>query len=652
LAEDDLLARLNAKEGPLVLIVDQLEEAFVVGSLESQDAFFSFVRRFLEYGTAIHRSDNPGRRRVVLAMRDDFVHRLLRQQHLFPELLRNTLLVAALNIDQARSAIAEPALHAGLRYDPELLNELIKALSHDGVVRPSELQIVCDALYNHRTEGASTIDFDTYRRAGDVSTILGTYLDRVLESLGKSQEAGKKLLAAMVSPELTSVPLSMSRAMNIVLYSGLQETALEGLLGTLENARLIKRTSHADPEWELAHEFLIDRIQRDFDDRDVQIMNLRANLRQGQSTWVGGYPLEVLDQATRLHDEAGLNPGDSARLLASAVTHGSHLEHWIKANVSNERVDEVVAPLLHHEDTEIVRRAAVALSFVSHADESRESVLNRLRSSGNPKVIAALRDLESRLGALSKNYWDKLKLAISLRLRHDLVEIPAATFEVGTSRNDILAILNRQNIPFSEVFFEGQYPAKSAECGRFWIDKFLVTNADFKEFDSFHTFPKGNELHPVTDVKWQDAERYAAWLGKRLATSAEWERAGRGPDGFAFPWGNEWRYDACNTRVSGFGGTTEVTAFPQGVSPFGCYDMAGNVWEWTADRATARSWELLPPDKSQPERRVLKGGSWTQMGILPWLWHRFDYPESEGYQNVGFRCVTDRPDPFDEVLND
>jgi formylglycine-generating enzyme required for sulfatase activity len=366
---------------------------------------------------------------------------------------------------------------------------------------------------------------------------------------------------------------------------------------------------------------------------------------------VSGYPLEVLDQATRLYVDAGLNLVDSACLLASAVTHGAHLEHWIKANLRNERVDEFLTPLLHHENTEVVRRAAIALSFVSQAERSKESVLARLKFTGNPRVVETLSYLETRLGPLSEDFQKGLRSAIVFRLRHNLVKVPAAAFEVGTSREEILKVLNRKNIPFSEAFFEGQYPAKPAECENFWIDSFLVTNADFKEFDGNHTFLKGYELHPVTDVKWQDAVKYASWLGKRLPTSSEWERAGRGPDGFAFPWGNDWRYDACNTRVSGFGGTTEVTAFPQGVSPFGCYDMAGNVWEWTADKATARSWELLP-DKSQPERRVLKGGSWTQMGILPWLWHRFDYPDSEGYQNVGFRCVTNQADPFDEVPNE
>jgi len=105
--------------------------------------------------------------------------------------------------------------------------------------------------------------------------------------------------------------------------------------------------------------------------------------------------------------------------------------------------------------------------------------------------------------------------------------------------------------------------------------------------------------HPVVGVSYHEAEAFAAWAGKRLPTEKEWERAARGTDGREYPWGNEFDPEKCNTAKSKIGKTTRVTRYPNGISPAGCYDMAGNVWEWTA------SWY-----DDENTLRVLRGGSW------------------------------------------
>jgi toxoflavin biosynthesis protein ToxD len=97
--------------------------------------------------------------------------------------------------------------------------------------------------------------------------------------------------------------------------------------------------------------------------------------------------------------------------------------------------------------------------------------------------------------------------------------------------------------------------------------------------------------HPATDVSLAEAEAFCDWLGSdtRLPTGDEWEAAARGPDAIAFPWGKVFKAERCNSADSGWGWTTPVTAHPEGVSPCGAEQMAGNVWEWVAGR-TADGW--------------------------------------------------------------
>lgn len=184
----------------------------------------------------------------------------------------------------------------------------------------------------------------------------------------------------------------------------------------------------------------------------------------------------------------------------------------------------------------------------------------------------------------------------------------------------------------------------------YFIDRFPVTNRQYKEFlddERDHevpyreenwaepynwdrenrTFPKGKEDHPVVLVSYQDAVKFCEWRsGKdgheyRLPTDEEWERAARGSDGRVYPWGDEFDEKKCNTSESGIDTTAPVTTYPDGASPHGCFDMAGNVWEWIKGG------------------EVLRGGSWINNHIGARCADRDgDYPEDGDY-NVGFRCL-------------
>ncbi len=210
-------------------------------------------------------------------------------------------------------------------------------------------------------------------------------------------------------------------------------------------------------------------------------------------------------------------------------------------------------------------------------------------------------------------------------------------------------------------FLYGDEKARVVIDHDYWIDKFPVTNAKYRAFieaggygeqqywsddgwqwktkanitsPEFWNDPKWNKPdHPVVGVSYYEAEAYAKWICKRLPTEQEWEKAARGEDGRQYPWGEEFDKTRCNSSESGLRHTTPVTQYLNGMSPYGCYDMAGNVWEWCDD------WI----DKKKAGRLVIRGGSWTNaqktLRTVSWGRGAVDYR----YKYVGFRLVQDIP---------
>jgi len=216
-------------------------------------------------------------------------------------------------------------------------------------------------------------------------------------------------------------------------------------------------------------------------------------------------------------------------------------------------------------------------------------------------------------------FGNAMVISITAGVELSLTRIPAGEFIMGSNKaKDPEA--NENECPQHRVFLEP-----------YWISKKLITNAQYKGFvkATGHPppahwengeIPRGKERHPVVNVSWDDAIEFCRWASKlseliiRLPTEAEWEKAARGTDGRLYPWGNQPPDPKLANFDMNLGDTTPVGKFsPKGDSPYGCADMAGNVWEWTG--SLFRAYPYNPEDGREslhnPKARVLRGGAYT-----------------------------------------
>jgi iron(II)-dependent oxidoreductase len=222
----------------------------------------------------------------------------------------------------------------------------------------------------------------------------------------------------------------------------------------------------------------------------------------------------------------------------------------------------------------------------------------------------------------------------------NMVWIDEGPFTMGSELFDIEG-------PPREVFVKG-----------FWIDRYPVTHGQYFEYVQQTGAPMVPDWpadgppenirdHPVERVTWQEARNYANWLGKRLPTEAEWEKAARGTDGRDWPWGPE--FIEANTNVWDSAKplnlmTVANGALPGNVSPYGVWDMSGNVEEWVEDVFAPYPGGTSDFPSTSGNCRVLRGGSWFYTDEMARTsFRRGAIPTFSGYElagGPGFRCVT------------
>jgi serine/threonine protein kinase len=222
---------------------------------------------------------------------------------------------------------------------------------------------------------------------------------------------------------------------------------------------------------------------------------------------------------------------------------------------------------------------------------------------------------------------------------HEMVLVPAGIFAMGPARREV-------------------------HIDAFYLDRTPVTNEQFEVFVRVTGYqphdegasrflhhwrngkpPRGEEKHPVTYVSWLDARAYSAWAGKRLPTEAEWEKAARGTDGRKYPWG---RAEPGPTHANfgrRDGAPMPVGSHPDGASPYGIQDLAGNVWEWCEDvldedfYATGPTHNPRNTKQTKRSQLVMRGGSWMYDASSLRTYARVGFEAHYRFAGGGFRCA-------------
>jgi len=258
------------------------------------------------------------------------------------------------------------------------------------------------------------------------------------------------------------------------------------------------------------------------------------------------------------------------------------------------------------------------------------------------------------------------------------VYVPAGTFVMGSDDDEDLVypagpkhtvavdafwIYQHEvtNAQFRKFVAETGYTTSREEAGKSWVfqdgDWGWVSGANWAAPQGPGSDLDGLDDHPAVHVSWFDAAVYCAWAGGRLPTEAEWEKAARGEDGRTYPWGENApsgkRVNFCDLNCESIGAnlaaddgyalTAPVGIYPDGASPFGVFNMAGNVYEWVGDWYEYDYYETSPDvNPTGPERgdrRVVRGGCWAgQPKILTAWFRKAEFPDFSS-DTYGFRCV-------------
>lgn len=589
----------------LVILLDQFEEFFIyLTEAQRRPFIMALADCYRAKGLPV---------KFVLAMRKDYFSDMAVFADELDKVFHNQFLLPALTRDEAKKAIKAPLDGTDMKWEPGAVEALLDYLDR-GEIAPPHLQLICSRLYEATREaGQTTISVEGVNLHSIHADYLVEEMSEAPDFSRIQRELGWRLLKRLVTSEGTKQVLPLEK-----LYEVAPPDKVDPVLKRLVDRRLLRRDeSEGETLIEVAHDTLAAEIAAHETDQEKREKVARELVERGLATWqqferrveylMGKPMLRVLDQ----YRDALVSPGPEALefLFRSALAAGYEVAYW------RDRASAVVGKLerewfesLDSDDSDQARQAVSGLAALASP-----SVVRRLTDlveadftdvpvtwvdhKGNKHLVrrtvlnvSTLRQRQALL-ALTKIVLSEATDALDRWTPPGMILIPAGPFMMGSTE------------------FENEGPMHEIVLDAFWIDRYPVTNAQwaaFLEGDGWQRWDLWTEIgwvrkerilpepdqwgqrkhkrdHPVVGICWYEALAYARWAGKTLLSEAQWEKAARGTNGRPYPWGDVFDPFLCNTGESRIYDTTPVGRYsPVGDSPYGCADIAGNVWEWTA----------------------------------------------------------------------
>jgi formylglycine-generating enzyme required for sulfatase activity len=654
-----------------VIILDQFEEFFIFWQQrEHRQPFIAALADCYD-----DRSLNV---RIIIALRKDYYSDLADFQEHIPTIFHNEYRLTTMTRQDAQAAITMPVAKLGrqVTYEQEVLNTLLDDLVRGGSELP-HLQIICTRLYEALDVGRSEITLALYDEMGRAEGILGDYLDDVLDRLPRNGGViAQQILEELVSVEGTKRVLDYE---SLVARLEAEQDEVDDVLIRLVDARLLRRDeSDGQVIYEMAHEYLIGEISLSPDVKDRK--KAEELLYQGVANWER-YDTLLSPEAFTLIDaqRERLRMDEKAQelMLRTALRHGMSVGTWLTRMTDTDRSLTLAQRTLCEKQGEPARRSlnttagdiqperlqALAKRLTEHWYKTRGSD----RAPTSDALWALRRHLPRRL------HW-RLALSRSPRLVRRaalpigggfIVLVLVAAIQWGPRYWIPKPSIDWVDVPEGE-FLMGSYqrsdvlvkpdaiPQHIVELDTFRVGRYEITNAQYAQCVRAKVCAEPGEVtnyrdpvyadHPVVYVSWDDARSFCHWMGGRLPTEAEWEKAARGTDGRIYPWGNS-PPDCTKANYADCGldtGTAAVGSHAAGASPYGVQDMAGNVWEWVNDWYSDKYYDRSParnPPGGHSNVKVMRGGGhYYDETSIP-AFNRSYGPPSERDTGLGFRCI-------------
>jgi len=580
--------------GNLLLVVDQFEEVFTL--CKDGNERKAFIDNLIT--AASDKVESPIR--VMITLRADFYQHCAEHEGLREALQKHQAFIGAMSPDELREAIEAPATANGWSLQDGLVDLILQDVGEE----PGALPLLSHALLEtwKRRQGRM-LTLNGYTAVGGVRKAIAQTAETVLAGLQPEELRMARNIFLRLTELGEGVQDSRRRASLKELTPTAEMAAVtETVLQRLTEARLITKTQDSV---EVAHEALIREwpTLRDWLAEDREQLRLHRHLTASATEW---------ERRGRERSElyAGTRLAQALEWLTDRTVVLSPLEQ--------EYLQESQKQLKRVQRSRQLRWVGAALVAALGLMVFTLAVTGAL----NPYVFRPV-DMD--------NYW---------------VSLPAGSFQMG-----------------SYVREDNAKPVHTVTLDAFEIGRYEVTNRQYVQCvkagvcnpsDEKRFNQTADPLEPVVAVSWFDANTYCSWLGARLPTEAQWEKAARGGmDGKLYPWGDG--DPSCQSGVeNGSNFQTDGCGFyltlvgTYGANGYGLFDMAGNVWEWTSDYYDAAYYRSLLRETINPygpidgTTRVIRGGGWTSSAASIQVHTRADQNPDLRNDYVGFRCARNK----------